>query len=258
MTDDFQLDELHLPGRVPLTVVPTDQFQCPYLPEQTATYQILLERETSAALYQDLMDVGFRRSGMLFYRPHCDACRACVQQRIPVAAFRPSRSQRRVLRRNADVTVETTPLAIDDEAYELYVRYQFEVHAERGPQPRDDWERWLMASPIETLAMQYRVAGRLIGQGIVDLTPHALSSVYFVYDPAERSRSLGTFSALCEIAECRSRRLPYWYVGLFVVGCGKMAYKRRFRPHEMLGVDGRWRLASADDGRLSPGATPEV
>lgn len=243
MTDEFEFESLPLPGRRPLAIVPTDEFPCPYLPGRTATYQILMERETDAALYHELMDLGFRRSGMLFYRPRCPACQACIQQRVPVATFAPSRSQRRVLRHNADVTVSVGPPMADDEAYDLYARYQRDVHAERGPQPRDEWERWLMVSPIDTLAMQYRVAGRLVGLGIVDLTPQALSSVYFVYEPGEAGRGLGTFSALCEIEECRRRGLSYWYIGLYVAGCRKMEYKLQFRPHELLDQGGAWRAA---------------
>ena len=89
--------------------------------------------------------------------------------------------------------------------------------------------------------MTYRVAGRLVGVGVLDLCPGAASSVYFYFDPAESRRSLGVFSALCEIEECRRRGLEHWYIGFHVAGCGKMEYKARFRPHELLGPDGIWR-----------------
>ena len=54
-------------------------------------------------LYPQALDWGFRRSGDIVYRPSCAGCQACVAVRVPVATFRPDRSQRRCLQRNADV-----------------------------------------------------------------------------------------------------------------------------------------------------------
>ena len=93
-----------------------------------------------------------------------------------------------------------------------------------------------------------RLAERLVGVGIVDITPHALSSVYFYFEPALARRSLGVFSALREIEECRRRELSYWYVGFYVQGCAKMEYKGRFQPHELLSADGKWQPALTGDG----------
>ena len=49
------------------------------------------------------------------------------------------------------------------------------------------------------------------------------------------------FAALYEIAECRRRGLPYWYIGFYVRDCGRMNYKAHYRPCELLGPDGEWR-----------------
>jgi arginine-tRNA-protein transferase len=60
------------------------------------------------------------------------------------------------------------------------------------------------------------------------------------YDPGLRERSLGTFSIVREIAHCRERRLPYYYLGYHVSGSKTMDYKSRFRPAEVLVADDRW------------------
>src|SRR3546814_4287961 len=73
--------------------------------------------------YPLALDWGFRRSDDLVYRPHCGDCRACVAVRVPVADFVPDRSQRRCLRRNADVTVRVVPTQRTDEQLALYQRY---------------------------------------------------------------------------------------------------------------------------------------
>ncbi|GMU80849.1 MAG: hypothetical protein AMXMBFR47_07200 [Planctomycetota bacterium] len=222
---------------------------CPYLPERTAldAFTITSEGRVTSAMYERLMNLGFRRSGTIIYRPVCELCSACVPIRVPVADFAPSRSQRRVARRNADVRVELGRPRCDDARYDLYCRYQRHRHPDRVDS-RDAFARFLVDSPIQTLEFAFFTSGRLVGISIVDACPASLSSVYFYYDPAESARSLGVFSGLCEIEECRRRGLAYWYLGYFVRGCAKMEYKARFQPAELLGTDGVWRRMADSDG----------
>jgi len=192
-------------------------------------------------LYQSLMDAGFRRSGTIVYRPTCEGCRECVPIRVPVNAFSPSRSQRRVRRRNADVAVEISRPSLDDEKWRVYSAYQNEQHDGKMGDDRADLEEFLYQSPTDTWEMTYRVAGRIVAVGIVDACPVSLSSVYFFFDPAEGRRSPGVFGAMEEIEECRRRGLAHWYIGYYVRECRQMSYKAQFRPCELLGPDGVWR-----------------
>ena len=48
-----------------------------------------------------LSQKGFRRSQSVIYRPACVGCSACMSIRIPVDAFRPGRTHRRTIKRNA-------------------------------------------------------------------------------------------------------------------------------------------------------------
>lgn len=212
---------------------------CPYLPNRTARELFALSSDIDARLYQRMMDHGFRRSGEVFYAPHCPSCRACVPIRIPVEAFVESESQRRVRRRNREVRVETAEPSAAADRVALYSRYQAYVH---GKEERSEaaYREFLATSPIPTLEMSYWVADRLIGVGIVDVCESSLSSVYFYYDPSEARRSLGVYSGLLEIDLCRKLGLPHWYLGFHVVGCAKMEYKTRFRPYELRGADGGW------------------
>ena len=65
-----------------------------------------------------------------------------------------------------------------------------------------------------------------------------LSMVYSYYDPAIAGRSLGTFMILDHIERARRMGLPYVYLGYWVNGSPKMAYKARFLPQERLNRDG--------------------
>jgi arginine-tRNA-protein transferase len=209
----------------------------------------------SPELYQELMDAGFRRSGRVVYQPVCRGCRQCVPLRVPIATFLASKSQRRCERRNADLDVTVAPQGpAEDEAYELYVRYQTGWHGANEPHSRAEFEEFLYDSPVRTLEFRYRDhAGRLLAVGICDVCDRSLSSVYFFFDPRESRRGLGTFGALCEIAYAGSRGIPHYYLGYHVAGCGPMEYKSQFRPYELLGTDGRWRVQMHDKALVSPG-----
>jgi len=63
-------------------------------------------QDVPADTYHAFMDAAFRRSGRLIYQPICAGCRACTPIRVPVAAFEPTKSQRRVMRKNADLVID--------------------------------------------------------------------------------------------------------------------------------------------------------
>lgn len=232
------------PRLLSLPLFEGEEHPCSYLPGRIAREAYTFSQSIDSAAYQELMDRGFRRSASVFYTTHCDGCRACVPIRVPVDEFRPSASQRRALRKNRDVRVVTGEPQADLLRHALFSRYQDERHAGKMSQSFVEFVMFSRLSPIDTLEMSYWVGRRLVGVGLVDVTPLCLSSVYFYFDPDERRRSLGIFSSLCEIAECRRRGLPYWYIGYYVAGCRKMDYKAEFRPHELLGEDGVWRRQS--------------
>jgi arginine-tRNA-protein transferase len=188
------------------------------------------------------MDAGFRRSGTFIYQPACRGCRECRPIRVPVEEFRPSKSQRRAWRRNADVVVAVGPPEPTEEKFDLYARYARDWHGKPEPETPESFIDFLYTSPVDTVEMVYRDAsGKLLGAGICDACERSLSSVYFYFDPRERRRGLGTFSSMWEIAFARRSRIPYYYVGYWIRECHAMSYKSHFRPSELLGTDGVWR-----------------
>ena len=85
----------------------------------------------------------------------------------------------------------------------------------------------------------YRVDGKLIAVGVVDILPLCLSSVYLFYDPAYHHLSLGIYTALAEIDWVRRFQLThprceYYYLGYTIVTCAKMLYKSTFKPPQLL------------------------
>src|ERR1035437_1221665 len=181
---------------------------CTYLPGRIAGFRAFQAAKLSAEAYQQCMDAGFRRSGQAIYQPVCHACRQCIPLRVPVEKFQPSKSQRRALRRNADLTVRIATPNPTAEKWNLYQRYQRDWHDGQQLADPASFIAFLYLSPVATLEFEYRdPAGKLLGVGLCDLSPNSLSSVYFYFDPAHRKRSLGTFSALYEILWTREMKI---------------------------------------------------
>lgn len=224
-----------------LELAPSAPSPCPYLEGRDARLVVVRPERLSPPLYRAFLDLNFRRLGHVVYRPQCDGCRECRQLRLPVAGFRPRRAQRRCWRRNADVVALVGRPEPSDEKHEVYVRYLGARHDGQMSGTREEFEEFLHAAPPFTEEVVFRAGGRLIGAGIFDATPLALSAVYFYFDPDAGARSPGVFHVLWLLEECRRRGLPYLYLGYHVAGSAVMEYKAAFGVHEILGDDGEWR-----------------
>jgi len=232
------------PSAVNLVMFPTHD--CPYFAGRSATYRGFSASHIAGSAYQDFMDAGFRRSGKLVYQPVCAGCRDCRQIRVPTAAFKHSRSQRRAWNKNQnDITVSVGSPEYSEEKFQLYSKYiaQWHGNTDDSERSREGFAEFLYSTPVGTAEFVYRekLTNKLLGVGICDACERSISSVYFYFDPEQAVRSLGTFSALVEIETAHARNIPYWYPGFWVNKCAAMAYKTSFRPCEILGLDGIWR-----------------
>jgi len=225
---------------------PTDTHDCSYLPGQQSRSLYVDPRATLDERTLTLLSLnGFRRSGRLLYRPACPTCNACRPVRIRVRDALLSRSQRRTLRKNTDLTLEVSQPLNTDEAYSLYERYIRERHAdgEMFPPSRQQYEDFLISGYDTTRFLLARQREKLIACMVFDLLEDGLSSVYCFYDPDEQPRSPGTFLILTLSNIVQNLGLPFNYLGYYVHGSRKMEYKRQFFPLEEY-IDGQWRLLS--------------
>ena len=215
---------------------------CNYLTDQHTVNLVADPRITiTTPLYSALVAQGFRRSGEFTYRPHCPHCKACVSLRLPVAEFRPRRSQRRILKRNQDVSLHAHPATFNPEHFELYRRYLNTRHPDGGmdnPQ-QDDFLRFLTAAHIDTTFYELRGADQLLAVAVVDQLRDGLSAVYTFFDPDQPQRSLGVLAILLLIDEARRLGLSHLYLGYWIDGCDKMHYKSEYQPAEGF-IDSNW------------------
>jgi arginyl-tRNA--protein-N-Asp/Glu arginylyltransferase len=221
-------------GRLALYLTP--EHACSYLlAEPARTLFIDPLAEPAAGVYQHLLELGFRRSGDHVYRPHCPGCQACVPVRLPVADFRPRRSQRRArCRAGHGLTVREAPARFDPVHYRLYQRYTASRHADGGMADADPrrYLEFLTTHWCPTRFVEFYHDGRLLAVAVTDQLPDALSAVYTFFDPDQAGLSPGVLCILWQIESAARRGLSHLYLGYWIGSSPKMAYKDQYRPLE--------------------------
>jgi len=252
---------LSAPFRFPRFFVTTPS-PCPYLVGKTERKVFTeLNGPHAGELNDALGRIGFRRSQNVAYRPSCLDCAACVSVRVVAGEFQPNGTQRRALKRNADLEVTACKAWATEEQYELLRRYLRARHPDGGMVDMDehDFSDMVEQSPVRTYIVEYREPsvdgrlGRLVGACLTDQQADGLSMIYSFFEPDDDRRSgLGTYIILDHIVRAGKAGLPYVYLGYWVEGSKRMTYKARFRPLEKLGPGG-WRRFDPEQRELPLG-----
>ena len=225
---------------------------CPYLDGQFERKIFThLVGEDAVHLNNILSKGGFRRSQTIAYRPACEGCKACKSARVVVPLYDFSRNQRRMLKRNDDLISIVRTNDATSEQYDLFQTYLLARHGDGGMADMNmgDYKAMVEESHVETEVIEYRLrdpdsgitgtsSGPLVAVALTDRLDGGLSMVYSFFDPTMADRSLGTFIILDHIRRAMEESLFYVYLGYWVEGSEKMAYKTRFRPLEILEEDG--------------------
>ena len=217
---------------------------CPYLPGRMERKLFTaLQGDEAQRLNDSLSKQGFRRSQNVLYRPACADCAACLSARIDVSRFSPTKSQKRVQRRNEHLERRaTSPWATEDQ-YDLFRDYLDARHASGGMADMDAFEFAAMVeeTPVRTRVVEYinRDSGALMASCLTDILDDGVSMVYSFFNPSIARQSPGTYLILDHIQMCRDLGLPYVYLGYWVPGSPKMGYKAGFSGIELY-VGGQW------------------
>jgi arginyl-tRNA--protein-N-Asp/Glu arginylyltransferase len=230
----------------------TKPHACSYLDDHEAT-TIFVDPEfgMTGEIYSELSEFGFRRSGSHVYRPKCQSCQACIPIRIPVGTFKPTRAQKRCLKRNSDLAIESLDSIDTDEHYTLYERYIAARHTDGDMYPanRNQYRDFLTSEWGITRYIEYRLQGQLIGVAVADVLESGVSAIYTFFDPELSKRSLGVFNILFHIQWAHELNLPYVYLGYWIKKCQKMNYKVDYRPFQVL-IQNSWITVSDFSGQI--------
>ncbi|QDU97913.1 arginyltransferase [Lignipirellula cremea] len=217
--------------------------KCPYLPNRIARLPLRLpNQELSGEQFDERLASGDRRSGVYLYHTECPSCSSCIPIRLPVADFAPGATMRRVKRQGDRLlrTVISEP-TVDQQRIDLFNKHR----TGRGlshEQPAVDalgYEMFLTETCCDTIEMAYYLDEELVGVAICDHGQESISAVYCYYDPDYSRLSLGVYSVMKQIEQCRLWGAQYLYLGLYIAESPHMSYKSRYQPHELL-VKGKW------------------
>lgn len=219
----------------------SDSAPCPYLPDRSERKIVTpLPYANANSVHNALSQFGFRRSQGLAYRPACIGCNACKSVRVLTYEFNPSKSQKRILTRNRDIVRQPFVVEPNRERYHLFRSYVNTRHQGGGMSEMryKDFANMCLTGAVKSVMFEYRLgndpAAPLIGVSITDILRDGFSLVYSFFDPNFNRRSLGNFLILDQILYAKKLGIPHVYLGYWVQGSGKMDYKNRFLPHEVL------------------------
>jgi len=241
---ETQQNNLRQPVAKPSHFYVTAPTPCPYLEGRMERKLFTqLAGKNAQTLHNGLAQQGFRRSQNILYRPSCIDCAACLSVRIDVGKFIPSKSQRRILRKNKHLTDHKTHPRVTLEHYRLFSDYIAERHSGGGMSDMDRYEFGAMIeeSPVDSLLIEYRDHDdeTLIAASMTDVLQDGLSMVYSYFAPNHSNQSPGTYMILNHIDFAQKTGLPYVYLGYWIPGSKKMEYKSNFSNLEIF-IGGQW------------------
>ena len=186
---------------------------------------------------------GFRRSGNMTYRPKCDACQQCISVRVPAIHYSPSKSQRRIIKKNKDLQVILEPLDHALDYFSLYYEYQKSRHPDGSmcDSSEEKYLTFIQSDFTDTALMVRRLGTKVISVSIMDLFHDGASLLYTFFDPNFSNLIPGKAAIVDAISYCRHQGLPYVYLGFWIKDSPKMNYKTQFQPLEGY-FDGEWKM----------------
>ena len=205
--------------------------------------------------YQALINRGWYRRGavkLFRYRYNHNISCSDWETRVTISEFDPRKrnSHRKVLRRMPEerLTIETIPTQFVQESYELYNLYHLTKH-DKPRKSQYSYCEHVVNGPVcnqtidgfqyGTFHQLYRLDGKLVAVGVIDIVPNGIVSIYMWYSMSKdiTKLSFGTYSALKEIefAQKLSQTNPnikYYYMQGWNGNNHKLAYKANFEPEE--------------------------
>ena len=212
---------------------------CPYGLPFTATYRQSMFGVLPDELIEFFWQKGYRRNGNTIYTMNCQECCACIPIRLNPEEFVPNRNQKRVYKKNQDLSYTIGPIEITEAKLRLCNKFLEARYPGRGSTAEEYYAGFFLNAITNSFEIDYWADDRLVGVAIVDISNNCLNAVYFYFDPTEGHRSPGTYNILNLIEFCKEKSITFLYLGYWIEGVEAMEYKANFKPHYLL-LNGQW------------------
>ncbi|NOQ45713.1 MAG: arginyltransferase [Desulfobulbaceae bacterium] len=227
--------------------------ECPYGLATRAVYHQAVFGNLDSGTMACFLENGYRRNGNCMYAMRCPDCRGCVPIRVHPEAFKENRNQRRVWKKNMDVTVGVAPLTMSKENIDLLDRFLQARFPAGKSNAESYYSGFFITSITRCFEIRYRIEHTLLGVAIVDGSANRLNAVYFYFDPDQSRRSPGVLNILYLIHFCRSHKIDPLYLGYWIKDVRAMQYKAAFKPHELFSDDKWQKVDRYVEGRRKKG-----
>lgn len=214
-------------------------YDCSYLPGRQVRMHYKYVTHSNRDFNSAVIERGWRRFGNYYFYPICKGCNECKSLRINVGAFKPSKSQRKAIKRNQNTRVVIQKPTVSKIHIDLYNKYHSWKAQKDGWQskkitPQEYYENFGDGAYDFGKEVLYFVGDRLVGVDLIDIVNDGISAIYFFYDPDFAHLSLGTYSLLKQVEFAKILDKQWIYLGYWVDGCKAFAYKTNFQPQEIL------------------------
>lgn len=208
---------------------------CSYISGNSQTIHYKVIQACTKEQCESLILRGWRRFGSMYFRPICSECRACESLKIDIEPYNFSKSERRILRKNAHITTIIRHPTLTREHLSLFDRYHRYKHETRSwdtpkSDPKNYYASFVQGHGEFGYEVLYFDGDKLIAVDLIDILDEGISSLYCYYDPDYNSHSLGRFTLLQQIELARRLELKWVYLGYYVKGCQSLAYKADYQP----------------------------
>jgi leucyl-tRNA---protein transferase len=191
-----------------------------------------------------LLAESWRNFGRYFFRHNLGfyfgEIRTVIPLRIRLSDFTFSKSQRRIIKKNADLKTIIRPIIIDDEKESLFERHKYRFEENIPDSIYTFLSKTPDSVPCEALEICVYEGETLIAASFFNIGETSTSGIYAMFEPTETSRSLGIYTMLLEIAFAKQIGKSFYYQGYAYAGNSFYDYKKRFRSLEMFDWNSNW------------------
>ncbi len=201
-------------------------------------------QEVSPDQLDFLLADGWRHFGTYFYRYNLgflkNEFRIVLPLRIWLENFSFSKNKRRIMRRNSDLQTIIRPILLDEEKHELFERHKQRFDHGIPETIYNFLDVDAAKTPCPALEFCVYEDGKLIAASFLDIGKHSVSSVYAMFEPEVKHRSLGIYTMLLEINFAIENNKSFYYQGYAYEGESFYDYKKRFNALERFDWLGNW------------------
>jgi len=218
--------------------------------------QFFAESVTPVQL-DELLANGWRHFGTNFFRYSYaffeHDVRRVLPLRIRLSEFCPSRSQRRTLVKNVDLTWIVRPIEITDQSEHLFQLHKQRFKAGTPDSIYDFLSRVPDRVPCEGCELAVYDQKRLVALSYFDVGEFSVSGVYAMFAPDVAHRRLGIFTMLKEIEFAAATGKGFYYQGYAYEGASFYDYKKQFRGSEWFDWLGNWKRLTSEPPAVAGG-----